>query len=240
MKVLKTSLLLLTVLFSLQGIAQTVDEIIAKHLDAIGGKEKLSAINSVKMESTMSIMGNEAPSSSVILKGKGYRSESEFNGQKIVQVVTDKGGWSINPMMGSTDPQAMPEEQYKASKEQLFIVPFLDYAARGKKAELAGQEKVGAVNAWKIKVSDPDKSSTTYYIDPATYYVIQSVRSSEMMGQQMDVTTTFSDFQKSDYGWVQPHTVNVSFGGQFSMDMKVKTIEINKPVDAAVFEMKKS
>ncbi|MGE5518419.1 MAG: hypothetical protein ACM3VS_00740, partial [Candidatus Dadabacteria bacterium] len=69
---------------------------------------------------------------------------------------------------------------------------------------------------------------------------IQSVRSSEMMGQQMDVTTTFSDFQKSDYGWVQPHTVNVSFGGQFSMDMKVKTIEINKPVDAAVFEMKKS
>jgi hypothetical protein len=240
MKLLKASLLLLTVLFSLSGMAQTVDDIIAKHIEAIGGKEKLATITSVKMENTMTIMGNEAPSTAIILNGKGYRSESEYNGQKIIQVVTDKGGWALNPMTGNTEPQAMPEEQLKAAKDQLFIVPFLDYAARGKKAELVGQEKVGDVNAYKVKLSGADNTSTTYYFDPKTYYLIQAVRSQEMMGQQMDVTTSYSDYQKSDYGWVVPHAMNVSFGGQFSMDMKLKSVEVNKPVDTAIFEMKKS
>jgi hypothetical protein len=60
------------------------------------------------------------------------------------------------------------------------------------------------------------------------------------MGRQMvNVTTSFSDFKKSDYGWVVPQTTQVNFGDQFSMTAKVKKMEINVPVDAAVFEMKK-
>lgn len=76
--------------------AQTVDEIIAKHIDAIGGKDKVSQVNSVFIESTSEVMGNEFPSTVTILNGKGFRSESSFNGQSIIQVVTDNGGWNIN------------------------------------------------------------------------------------------------------------------------------------------------
>jgi hypothetical protein len=155
----------------------------------------------------------------------------------MVQVYTDKGGWAVNPMTGATEPQAMPEAQYKAGAEQIYAVPFLDYAARGNKAELLGQEKVGDVNAYKIKLSGTDNGSTTYYIDPATYYVVKTVRSAEMMGQPVEVTVNYSDFKKTDYGWVIPQGLQIDMGGQFSLTAKVNKVEVNKPVDASVFSM---
>jgi outer membrane lipoprotein-sorting protein len=239
MKLVKLAFLSVSILFSAFVHAQTADEIIAKHIEAIGGKEKLAAINSVRMENTMHVMDNDAPSTVVVLNGKGYRSESEFNGQKMVQVYTDKSGWAINPFAGSSDPQAMPDDQYKAGLGQLYIVPLLNYGARGDKAELLGQEKIGAVNAYKIKLTNKDNLVTTYYIDPSTYNILQSSRTAEMMGQQMNVTAIYSDYKKSEYGWVMPQTMAISFGDQFSMTAKLNKVEVNVPVDATIFEMKK-
>ena len=239
MKLVKLCLLSLTALFGAAVHAQTADEIITKHIDATGGKDKLAAINSIRLENTMNVMDNDAASTTIVLNGKGYRSESDFGGQKLIQVVTDKGGWAVNPFGGSAEPAAMPDDQYKAGVSQLFIVPFLNYAARGEKAELLGKEKVGNVDAYKLKLTSKDNVASTYYIDPATYYIVQTVRSADMGGQMVNVTTSFSDFKKSDYGWVVPQSTQVNFGDQFSMTAKVKKMEINVPVDAAVFEMKK-
>lgn len=240
MKNLKIGLLAVAALFSASLTrAQSADEIIAKYINAIGGKEKLQGITSVRMENTLSIMGNEAPNTTTIVNGKGYRNESEFNGAKIIQVITDKGGWMINPMAGATDPQALPEDQVKAGKGQIYAVPLLDYAARGGKAELVGKEKVGTVDAYKVKVTDADNTATTYYFDPTTNYLVQVTRSSEMMGQQVDVTATYSDYKKTDFGWVVPQNIEINMGGQFSMTMKLKNIDVNKEVDPKIFDMPK-
>jgi hypothetical protein len=239
MKRLKLCLLSLTALFSAAVNAQTADEIITKHIEATGGKEKLAAINSVKLENVMRVMDNDASNKVVIVNGKGYRSESDFNGQKLVQVYTDKSGWAINPFAGGDAPEAMPEDQYKAGVGQLYAVPLLNYAARGEKVELVGQEKVGAVNAYKLKVTDKGNVVTTYFIDPATYYIVQASRPAQMQGQTLEVTSTYSNYKKSDYGWVIPMTMEINYGGQFSMTANTAKVEINTPVDATVFEMKK-
>lgn len=240
MKSLKHFLLLPVVIFISASIcAQSLDDIIAKHIDALGGKEKLNSITSLHMDHTAQLMGNDAPSTTVVLNGKGFRNESEFNGQKVVRVYTDKSGWSINPFAGSEDPQAMPDEQYKAGEDEIYVEPFLNYADRGSKAELLGQEKVGDVNAYKIKLTNKDSSSTTYYIDPSTFYVIQIVSSTIMMGQQMEVKSALSDYKKTDFGLVVPQTIQVSIGDQFTMTSKLNKIEINQAVDPSIFEMKK-
>lgn len=239
MKLVQRCLLsLLAVLTVVAAQAQDAATVIAKYIDAVGGKEKLSAITSVKMTTTNEVMGNEAPASVVILNGKGYRSEAEVMGSKMIQVFTDKGGWMVNPMMGSSDPQEMPAEMVKAGQAQIFVDPFVGYEARGLKAEYLGQEKVGNVNAFKVKMSGSDGLSSTYFFDPSTYYLVQLVRSGEMMGQPVEVTLSFSDFKKTDYGWVVPQTTEINMG-QFAITSKLKTIEVNVPVDTAVFEMKK-
>ena len=81
--------------------AQTVDEVISKHLAAIGGKDAISQVKSMAMETSVQMMGNDAPSTTLVVDGVGYKSETEFNGTKIIQCYNDKGGWTVNPATGS-------------------------------------------------------------------------------------------------------------------------------------------
>lgn len=239
MKLTKTALFLVALLFAaFITNAQTADEIINKHLDAIGGKETLQKIKSVHIESQMEMMGNELSSVTTVLDGKGFRSESDFNGQKMIQVYTDKDGWTVNPMTGSTTPQPMSEDQYKAGHEQIYIISFLNYADRGVKAELDGREMVGNVNTYKVKLTNKDSSSTTYYFDPSNYYIVQLTKTVEMMGQPADLKVAFSDFKKTDSGWVMPQQIDTDFG-QFAMTAKIKKVDVNVPVDESIFQMSK-
>ncbi|GEO11395.1 outer membrane lipoprotein-sorting protein [Segetibacter aerophilus] len=236
---MKKLLLSLTTLLSVAMVnAQTADEIVSKHLDAIGGKEKLSQVTSVYTENGMEVMGNEASSKVTVLVGKGFRSESDFNGQQIINVITDKGGWALNPFGGATEPTALGDEQYKAGVDQIYVDPFLNYAARGGKVELLGKEKVGSADAYKIKFTNKDKAETTYFIDPTTYFITQTVKKGNAMGQEIVVTATYSDFKKTDFGVVMPYTTNVDMG-QFAMKMNTKKVEVNKAVDPSIFDMPK-
>lgn len=240
MKIVKTSLFASLTFFSLATFAQTADEIINKHIDAIGGKNKIEQIKSIQIESSMSIMGNDAPMTTTVLNGKGYKNEVDFNGTKIIQVVTDKGGWMINPMMGSSDPQTLPADQYNAQKEQIYVGgPLMDYASKGGKAELKGKEKVGNIDAYKIEITGSDKGVSTYYIDPATYYLIRAVRTINMNGAAGETSVNFSDFRKTDYGYVVPYAIESNLPQGMTMTATVKKVDVNKDVDPKIFDMPK-
>ncbi|HVZ57150.1 MAG TPA: hypothetical protein VG870_10865 [Chitinophagaceae bacterium] len=215
--------------------AQTAEDIVAKHLDAIGGKDKIAQIKSLYMETSSQIMGNDAPGTTTILNGKGFRTEVEFNGNKMIQCVSDKGGWSVNPMNGGTA-EAMPDEQYKSIKDQISIGgDLVNYADKGIKISLVGKSADG----YQLKLTSPDSTETSYYIDPATYYISKMVKKGDMMGQEVEVTTTYSNYQKTDFGYVVPFQVDIDFGGAFSMTTTVKKVEVNKAVDPTLFDMPK-
>ena len=57
MKRLQMALLGITLLSSVAIKAQGVDDIIAKHIDAIGGKDKVSGLKSIYKEEAVSVMG---------------------------------------------------------------------------------------------------------------------------------------------------------------------------------------
>lgn len=232
---IKQCLLLFTAITGFIAVhAQTVDEIVNKHIDAIGGKEKLDQVKTLISESSVQVMGNDGPSTLTIVNGKGLRLESDFNGQKIVQVFTDKSGWTINPFAGGTDPQPMPDDQYKAGRDQIDVGgPLYNYAAKGNKVELLGKED----SAYKLKVTNKDNIVSTIYIDPTTYYVKKVVQTGMMMGQEMEVVRTNSNYQKTDFGLVYPFTIEISYGTQFSLTTTVKKLQFNKDVDPKIFDM---
>ena len=231
---IKTTLLAITTMLVAVTQAQTADEIINKHIEAIGGKEKLSQVKSMYIENSVEIMGNKAPVTTYLLEGKGFKSETEFNGSRIIQCFNDKGGWSVNPMMGSSSPEAMPAEMYQAGKDNLYAAGALvDYAAKGSKIELLAKDG----GNYQLKVTNGPIESL-YFIDPATWYITKTIIKGEMMGQKIDIVTTFSDYKKTDFGIVVPYTKNVDMGS-FSMPSTITKLEINKELDSSIFEMPK-
>ncbi len=238
MKLVKIGIALLVAVACFGGVrAQTADEIINKYIDALGGKDKLDQVKTVYIESTSQAMGNEGPMTSSLVNGKGFRMDTEMNGQKITQVLTDNGGWQINPYMGAVAPQALPDEAYKQSKGQLYFAgPLYNYAAKGNKVEFVGKDG----NAYKLKVTSADSVETMTYIDATTYFLTKISRSVEFMGQATDLTITYSDFKKADLGIVMPYSSEINYGGQFSITNTVKKIEFNKTIDPSIFVMPKS
>lgn len=239
MKLLRISVMTLATLtagFAVQ--AQTADEIINKHIEAIGGKEKLAGMKSLRVEADIEIMGNQATSTTTIVYGKGSLSEIDFGGQKIVNCITvDKGGWTINPMTGQVTAEPMPEEQAKQGKSQLYPGGTLfDYAARGTKVELAGQEEANGAKAWKLNVTTKEGGNLVYYIDPATYHIVRTVSKINAGGQEMEQGVNFSDYKKTDYGFVQPYTSAIELPQGMTLNVTVKKVEVNAEIDPKVFD----
>lgn len=233
MKIAKICLLLITgISLGFVAKAQTADDIIGKYAAAIGGKDKLSQIKSLQIDGTVSVMGGDNPASTTLLVGKGYLSQAEINGSKIIQCLTDKGGWSINPFTGSSDATPMPEEQYEGGKDALWLGgSLINYAVMGGKAELLGKDG----NDYKIKVTT-GKIEKTYFVDATTYLLNKVSQTVSMQGQSADVTTTFSNYQKTDIGFLTPYKTDVDLG-QIQLGYTVKTVTVNKDIDPKIFAM---
>ena len=234
MKTIKLVLVALAAITTSSLYAQTVDEVINKHIEAMGGKEKLGQVKSIYLESSIEVMGSSAPQKEYLVEGKAYKTELDFNGVNIISCFTDKGGWLVNPMAGGADAQAMPDGLYKSGRSQIYFGGGLfDYAAKGYKAELMGKEG----DAFKIKLSDGN-SEIFYFIDSKTYLLTKSIIKSEMMGQSVDVTTTYSDYKKTDMGVMLPYAKNIDMG-MFQLSQKTDKAEVNKSIDMKIFEMPK-
>jgi hypothetical protein len=161
--------------------AQTADEIIANYITAIGGKDQISKITSVYTEGTVDVMGGTGMIKTTLLNGKGFKQEIDVMGTQVVMCYTDSMGWQINPMTGNYSAEAMSEAQYKSGRDNIYAGgPFLtDYTSKGYKLEVAGQESVVGVNAWKLNVVSPDSTEAAYYFDPATWYLLKIVQKAE-------------------------------------------------------------
>jgi hypothetical protein len=238
MKTLKFIALSVFTLFASHMVsAQTADEIVKKYIDALGGKDQISKVNSLYMEGSLDVMGGTGTIKHTILAGKGAKDEIDVQGTAVTMCVTDSAGWSINPMTGNYNAEYMPPEQYKASKDEIFIAgPFADYASRGYKLELAGQQAIGSVNANKVLVTSPDSVTIQYFFDPETGYLVQMIQTSNMGGQSMDITTGYSDFRKTDSGIAVPYKIETNYGGQFFLTETVTKVDVNQPVDRAIFK----
>jgi hypothetical protein len=233
---MKRSVFVLAVLLACTSLhAQTADEIVKKHVEAIGGKSAIESVKTLYIESDIDIAGNAAPMSTWIVNGKGFKSETEFGGSKITQCVNDKGGWMINPMTGSSTATAIPEEQLKTMKGQINVGgPLYEYAAKGNKIELVGQD----TGDYKIKLTTPASVSVTLYLNKKTYLIDKTVSTANVQGQDMETTVSFTDYRKLDGGYVMGFGQQVTLP-MYSLNITHKKVEVNKSIDPSIFDMPK-
>jgi hypothetical protein len=228
---------IITLLFiSFNAASQTTDEIVNKHIEAMGGKEKLLQLKTMVTEGSLSVQGTDIPVKISQEHNKGQRVEITVMGMSGYIINTPTEGWQFFPFQGQAAPEAMSPEAVKESVDFLDIQNnLLDYKQKGHQVEYVGKEDFEGTECFKLKVVFKGGAEANMYIDPSTYYVIKQVTKTKSTGQEVVQDQTFSNFKKQD-GYVFPFSLTgVGPGGVLT----VTKIEVNKPLDASLFKAPK-
>ncbi|GAB2593179.1 LolA-like protein [Spirosoma areae] len=212
--------------------AQTADEILDKHVAALGGADKVAAVKTMELEQTMAVMGMELTSKSNYVVGKSMRSDVSVMGQQITTVIDGDKGWAINPMQGGSGAQDMPAEALKAAKNltepQMLHLAYVK--ANKYPYELIGKEKYNSKDAFNLKVTRPE-GAFNYFIDADTYQLMGL----KGTGPQGEVTATFSDYKAQD-GLTMPYASEITApGAPGPITAKTTKVSVNNTVDPAIF-----
>jgi hypothetical protein len=217
--------------------AQTADEIVTKHVEAIGGLENWKKVTSMVQTGTMTVQGMNLDVIATVLHNKGSRQDINAMGMNNYQILTPTEGWSFFPLQGQQAPEAMTADDVKEGQDGLDVQGSLvDYKAKGHTIESLGKEDVDGTECFKIKLTQKSGKVETFFIDPKSFYVIKAVSIKKANGQEAELATTMSNYQKLPEGIIVPMSVSIPFAPGVNFDYIITKVEINKPVDEAIFK----
>jgi hypothetical protein len=235
--------ILFALMLSLAGIirAQTLDEVINKHIEAMGGLEKLHSLKTFYSEGVIvSQNGMEITVSVWKDNDKLFRREMNFGMGTGVLLITDKGGWNTDRQGGFVP---MKEEQYHRQLYQMDCAgPLVDYAAKGHKAEWMGKVTLEGKEYYKIKLTLKYGMEQNYFIDPVTYYIDKvsfkaggaGMGGGPGMNPDAEIVVSYSNYTKTPEGYVFPYTTTTS--GGFGGSLNIEKLEVNKPIDESKYK----
>jgi zinc protease len=213
-----------------QGI--TASAIIDSYIRAIGGAEKLKAINdqTIKMATEMQGMTIELTS---ISKAPGKVSVVTSVGGNPMQKQIFDGEKGVITAMGQK--MVLTGKQLADMKMQAKMNPELEYEQLGFTAELAGMEDINGKPSYKVQITGPDGYAKTEYFDAESGLKMRTVSSQDTQMGPVTVTISYGDYREID-GLKFPFSVKQQAGPQ-ALDMKVVSVEVNTGVSDDVFKI---
>ena len=214
----------------------TLEQVLERHYEAIGGVEAWKNFGSMKAVGTFALpaQGIEAPFTMVQKRPNKLRLEFTLQGMTGVQAYDGETAWMRMPFMtGKDEPERMPDGMAAELKEDADIDgPLIGYEQEGHQLELVGLEETEGTQAYKIKVTRQSGSVIHYFLD-AEYYIPIKVEGTRMqMGQEVQFAQILSDYKEVD-GLLLPHSI----ASQPGPVITIESYQINVPVADSTFVM---
>ena len=201
----------------------TAKSVINKYLKAIGGKDKVLQIKTLKSTATATVQ--ETPLVMTVKKAAPNKSLQEISvmGQ-IFQKSVFNGKTGYSELRGQRKP--MPATDLKLEQSKQYIIDDLNYTS----GEVL---RIEAVNGQKTIVIGHNKSEIYYNMESGLK--IKSVTTTKTPdGKDVKVPTIFSNYKKVN-GVLFPHTIDIK-SGPIDLKFKVQEIKINEGVFTTDFE----
>jgi hypothetical protein len=228
-------------LIAAPGFAQqtpTVDELVAKNIEAKGGADALHALQTLRLTGKLLVRQGQIELRYLETRERPdkVRSEASLQGMTAVQAFDGTEGWKISPFQGRKDPEKMAADDVKALVEDAEIDgPLVDWQAKGSTVEYLGTEDVDGTAAHKLKVVRKNGDVSLVYLDPDHFLEIRIMTQRIQHGAQTEEEVDLGEYEKMDNVFV-PFSIE---SGQKGDTDKQKTIiekaETNVPVDDAIF-----
>ena len=218
--------------------AQTANEIVAKHIEAMGGADKWKAVKAMEMNNKFTVQGMDIASKTVIVSGKSLRTDISVMGQEIISAIDGETGWAQQPaMMGGTgEPEDMPGAMIKESRKQVYLGgSLMNYKENGSTIELVGKEKLEGVDVYHLKLTEKAGDITNLFVSTSNYYVLKSAGKRNIQGKEVDAEVNFSNFKQIE-GLTFPYTMETASPMGGMMTIETDSIKLNPKVDESIFK----
>ncbi len=202
-----------------------VNTVLNKYIETIGGKEKLESVASLAMMAEGEMQGMKLNLELKKTSKDQFMQDIKVMGNSMTkQVLNGNQGYII--MQGQR--KEMSDEEIKKVKDESMLFPELRYLDSD--VSLESIEDIDGKKAYKIKVSE----EKYMFYEVETGLLAQVVTSTEMGGQTMTSTISYSDYQEIS-GIQFPFTISQTMGPQ-KLDFAVKEMKVNEGILDSDFE----
>ncbi|MCB1036846.1 MAG: hypothetical protein KDD47_23675 [Acidobacteria bacterium] len=210
-----------------------IQEVLDRHLEALGGREALSALHSVRKVGkigTSDFIGK--PITTEIRAGERYLRRVEGDDGEIVMAYDGTTGWQEGAVPGTTEATPLGEaETAKLIASTDFGGPLVAAEAGGSRAALEGLTDFG----YKVSLPTAAGLQRDFYLDKETFLVNRVEEVRNFSGNELLTVTTY-DRYKPVAGVMIPFT-EVTRIEEIDFDQAVRweEIEANPELDDSLF-----
>jgi zinc protease len=229
-------------------MAQTPDEIVEKHLSAVGGRAALSRLTSRLMSGSVTLttpIGPISGTAEVYMKSPNkMRTLIKLNGSAfgIPEILNDQrfdgvSGYVIDSIQGNRD---LAGPLLDGMRNQVFPSLLLNYGDRGVTVALAGREKVGDKEAYVLVLTPKTGPAIRAFIDVQSMMLVKTAVTANVpeAGGDIEQINEFSDFREVD-GVKVPFATRTVTPLQ-SVTATIKEVKHNIEIDDSSFSKPKT
>ena len=222
---------ILILVFAQFAQGQTVDEVINKHIEAMGGRENLSKIKNIVMEGSLNYQGTDIGIVITTVNNKLNRQDITVNGMQGFDMLTEKEGWAYMPFMGMQKPELKTSDEVKENQADMDLAgPLVDYVSKGHKVELTGKEVVDGKNCYKIKLNLAGGKVLVVYIDVESNLISRTIDKRKVNGQEVDLQTDLADYKDVE-GVKMAYSITQQYGTTY-----ITSIKVNQTIPESAFK----
>ncbi len=219
-------------------LAQTTDELIARHIAARGGLAAIRAIKTLKMTGSMRPSGFDVQLSvdETISRPGAVRIDATLQNLTMVQAYDGRSGWQIQPFQGRKDAEDLSSDDTKSLQEEAdFESPLIDAKAKGATLENLGSADIDGAPAWAIRAILKNGDQLTYYIDPVAMLTVRLETRQLTRGAETITDTDFGDYEKVAGVYFPFEIASGPKGTTDRQRVTYDTVVANVPVDPTLF-----
>jgi len=208
----------------------TAAKVLDDYISAIGGEDKIRAIQDMKMVMKADVQGRELQLTLLSKAPNKSRQDVSMGGMAVMTSVYDGTDASMKQM---GQPMPIDDNRKKDMAFEAAIISELAIKDMELNAELTGVETIEGKNAYAVEITKPSGNKTTYYYDAESGL---KVRTSEtVQGPQGEIAqeTDLLEYKEVD-GVKFPFTITLPMG-PMKMTANAESIELNTGIEDSEF-----
>ncbi|GAC1538181.1 MAG: hypothetical protein NVS2B9_04650 [Myxococcales bacterium] len=218
----------------------TVDQIVARHVEARGGAKALAAIQSLRLSGKVVFGGDEGTTTAewaeVVQRPGLLRSEVTLQGITAIDGFDGKESWSVDPFQGRKDPfRTSADEARGLAQDADFEGALVNWQEKGHRLTFLGTEDVDGTEALKIRAALKDGDTQYVFLDPDSFLEIRRVSERRRRGSERVLETDLGSYVRVNGVWIAAAVESGRKGAPRNVRLTIDSVEANLPTDAGLF-----